>query len=365
MGLQNSVQLTDSSIKKHPDYDQHQMVAYREDKATGLRAFIAIHNQNLGPALGGCRMYPYSHKNNALTDVLRLSKGMTYKSAIAGLPLGGGKAVIMGNPRRDKSKELLLAMGNFINSIQGSYISAEDSGTSVADLAIMGETTQWVSGIHSAHEFHGDPSPYTAMGTFEGIKAAVKHQLQHSDLAGISVAVQGVGNVGMHLTKLLTQAGARVYVADVNEDNLAIAKERFAATVVDKNKIHRLDVDVFAPCAMGGAINNTSIQEIRASIIAGAANNQLSKPDMAETARQLGILYAPDYVINAGGIIDIHHQQLGKRNVEQVRKEVTAIGATLTSIFHRAKSTEMPTSVIADKMAEERFLARRQQTSIA
>lgn len=365
MKHQIMAQKTDSVAQQHPDYDQHQTVAYHEDTATGLRAIIAIHNQNLGPALGGCRMFPYATQNDALSDVLRLSRGMTYKSALAGLPLGGGKAVIVGNPRKDKSRELFLAMGSFIDSLQGNYISAEDSGTNVNDLAIMGETTRWVSGIHRDHEFNGDPSPYTALGTFEGIKAAVKHQLKKSDLAGISVAVQGVGNVGMELTKLLSQADARVYVADVNEDNLTRAKDRYGAIIVDTTKIHRLDVDVFAPCAMGGTINSMSIQEIRASIIAGAANNQLSTPDIAETARQQGILYAPDYVINAGGIIDIHHQQTGNRNVEQVRQQVTAIGETLESIFCRAQSCQIPTSVIADQIAEEIFLAPKLQSRMA
>ena len=365
MKHQDFEQKTNAFVRQHPDYDQHQTVAFHEDDASGLRAIIAIHNQNRGPALGGCRMFPYATQNDALADALRLSRGMTYKSALAGLPLGGGKAVIIGNPRKDKSRELFLAMGSFIDSMQGRYISAEDSGTSVADLAIMGETTPWVSGIHSDHEFNGDPSPYTALGTFEGIKAAVKHQLRQSDLAGVSIAVQGVGNVGMYLTKLLTQAGACVYVADVNDLNLARAKENYGATIVDAKKIHRLDVDVYAPCAMGGAINHSSIQEIRASIIAGAANNQLSTPDVAETARLLGILYAPDYVINAGGIIDIHHQQTGNRDVNQVRRQVAAIGETLASIFCRAESTKTPTSMIADQIAEERFLAPKRQAGVA
>jgi leucine dehydrogenase len=359
------LQQTETSVMQHADFDHHEEVVFHHDETSGLSAIIAIHNRNLGPSLGGCRMYPYASQEEALGDVLRLSRGMTYKSALAGLPLGGGKAVIIGNPRADKTRELFLAMGSFIDSLQGRYISAEDSGTSVTDLAVMGERTRWVSGIHAEQDFNGDPSPYTALGTFEGIKAALQHRLNLQTLSGISVAIQGVGNVGMHLTKLLTEAGARVYVSDVNEQSLAIATSLYGAVVVDPNKIHRLDVDVFSPCAMGGAISHKSIEEIRAPIIAGASNNQLASPELAGKLKQRNILYAPDYVINAGGIIDVHHQQSGNWDASSVRAQVISIGATLEQIFERADIENLATSVVADRIAEEIFLTPKPVSNAA
>ncbi|MFT4712808.1 MAG: leucine dehydrogenase [Candidatus Azotimanducaceae bacterium] len=229
----------------------------------------------------------------------------------------------------------------------------------------MGERTRWVSGTHSEQDFNGDPSPYTALGNFEGIKAAIRHRLNQSELSGISVTIQGARNVGMHLTRLLTEESARVYVSDVNEQSLNTATSLYGAIKVDPSKIHRLDVDVFAPCKMGGAINHVSIEEIRAPIIAGASNNQLASPELAEELKQRNILNAPDYVINADGIIDVYHQQAGNWDAHRVREQVVSIGTTLAQIFERADKDCLSTSVVADSTAEETFLNQKQVSNAA
>ncbi len=344
-------------IRHHPDFDQHEAVEVIQDE--NLTAMIAVHNSNLGPAVGGCRMYPYAVPGDAVTDVLRLSRGMTYKSALAGLPLGGGKSVIIGDPKVAKTKKLLHAMADFVNSLEGRYIAAEDSGTSVSDIATMGERTTFVSGVMKDDQFGGDPSPLTAYGVFVGLRQAVSHHLDR-DLASVRVAVQGVGNVGIHLTKMLLQAGAQVIVADVNPDNVANAKA-LGAEVMSPMDIHKADVDVFAPCAMGGAINGSTINEIRADIVAGAANNQLASAEMGQQLFDKGILYAPDYVINAGGIIDVFYQQCGDRNHDKIADHIDRIGTTLHKIFQTSNQTMLPTNAIADELAESVFRGQGQQ----
>ncbi len=341
------------------DFDDHEKVVFGNDPESGLRAIVAVHNTNLGPALGGCRMFPYAGEEDALKDVLRLSRGMTYKSALAGLPMGGGKSVIIGDPGRDKSEALFRAMGRFVNGLAGQYIMAQDSGTSVADLQTAAKETAYVAGVEEVLDDQGrvrdgNPSPATAFGVFVGIQAAIRHRFKTDNLDGITVAIQGVGNVGLGLAEHLHQAGAQLIVSDVNEANLELAREKFQATVVDNDSIGTIQTDVFAPCAMGGAINEVSVKQLRASIVAGAANNQLFTPDMADELRARDILYAPDYVINAGGIIHIHYirSRLGwKASTEHVK----GIGATLQEIFERADNEGAATSVIADRMAEERF----------
>lgn len=342
----------------HPEFHQHEQVVFCHDAASGLHAIIAIHNRNRGPALGGCRMYPYSDTEAAVTDVLRLSRGMTYKSALAGLHLGGGKSVIIGDPRQHKSPQLLRAMGEFIDSLGGHYISAEDSGTSVADIKIMGEKTQHVAGLDrpgaNGQIRNGDPSPMTAFGVFRGIQAAVKHQLGRDDLTAIRVAIQGVGHVGYHLAALLHQAGARLWVSDVFEQNAQRASTAFDAVLVPPQDIIQQPVDVFAPCALGAVINNISIAQLQASIIAGAANNQLAAAEHGESLHQRGILYAPDYVINAGGVIDIAHELTGY-DPQAAKAHVAGIYDTLLAIFERSARQNISTHIIADRMAEERF----------
>jgi len=341
-------------IFSHPDFDQHELLAFRDDPATGLRAIIAVHNSNLGPATGGCRMYPYANNEDALRDVLRLSRGMTYKSALAGIALGGGKSVIIGNPQQSKTRELMLAMGEFIESQNGNYISAEDSGTSVSDMAIIAERTAHVSGLSDDPEHGGDPSPTTAYGVYKGIVAAVDFQLG-SDLQGVRVALQGIGSVGYYLAQYLREAGALVFAADVNRRNIDRAVNDLGVVELALDKVLNADVDVLAPCAMGGAINEHTIDHVKASVIAGAANNQLATVAMGDALLEKGILYAPDYVINAGGIIDVFYQQKGNRSAQMVKEHVDRIGDTLTSIFQRSKEETSATSNIADVMAEEVF----------
>ncbi|MDG1771944.1 MAG: Glu/Leu/Phe/Val dehydrogenase dimerization domain-containing protein [Oceanicoccus sp.] len=340
------------NVFDHPDFDHHELVAFKDDQASGLKAIIAVHNSTLGPALGGCRMFSYTSNSEALSDVLRLSRGMTYKSALAGIALGGGKSVIIGNPQQDKSRQLLLAMGGFINSLSGTYITAEDSGTGVADMAVMGEKTPYVSGVISGEEHGGDPSPITAYGVYRGVVASVAHKFK-SDLKGVRIALQGIGNVGFHLARQLVESGATVYAADINPANIQRAVNQLGVIELPLEDILSADVDVLAPCALGGAININSIESIKAKVIAGAANNQLATADMGDALKQKGILYAPDYVVNAGGIIDVYYQTQGIRDRKKVDAHVERIGDTLKTIFTRADQTGSATSRIADELAEE------------
>ena len=347
------------SVFSHIDFDHHEQVVYGHDKANGLKAIIAIHNSNLGPALGGCRMWAYANDDEALRDVLRLSRGMTYKSALANLPLGGGKAVIIGDPHTGKSAALFQAMGDFVDSLGGRYITAADSGTGVAEMQIMAERTRHVSGAESREAFtggtrNGDPSPATAYGVFIGIQAAVKHRLGRDDLHGLKVAIQGVGQVGFDLARQLKAAGAELWVSDIVEANVRRAVEQLGATAVTQQAIFGLDVDVFAPCAMGGIINQQTLEALRAPIIAGAANNQLADASLAETLRRNECLYVPDYAINAGGIIDVYYGRSGG-SAAQLKAHIEGIGATLGQIFQRAESASKTTVEIADQLAEERF----------
>jgi len=341
------------SIFSSPSFDQHELVAFTEDPNTGLKAIIAVHNSNLGAALGGCRMFPYANDADALEDVLRLSKGMTYKSALAGLPMGGGKAVIIGNPHTDKTEALLESMGSFINSLAGKYITAEDSGTSVADMKIIGRKTKFTSGVNDQDPFGGDPSPYTAFGIYCGIKAALKHKTGYSSLNNMRIAVQGAGVVGRYLTKQLIHDGARVFVADINQGNLEKAKI-MGATVVPVDDILRLNVDVLAPCAMGAILNDKSIASLNTKIVAGGANNQLTETRHGELLRQQGILYAPDFVINAGGVIHIHQQHIGHSNDES-RVQIEKIGDTLLEIFQSSDEQKRSTIEVAEQLAETKF----------
>ncbi|MBN8431212.1 Glu/Leu/Phe/Val dehydrogenase [Microbulbifer salipaludis] len=347
------------SIFSHPAYDNHEEVAFYHDAKSGLKAIIAVHNTNLGPALGGCRMWPYADDAEALNDVLRLSRGMTYKSAMAGLKLGGGKSVIIGDPRKQKTPELLRAMGDFLNTLGGRYITAEDSGTSVADMKIIAERSQFVSGVIAGQEHGGDPSPSTAYGVFVGLQAAAAHRWGRTDLKGLKVSIQGVGNVGFRLGKLLQEAGAELFVTDIFQDNVDRAVAELGATAVSSEEIFDLDVDLFAPCALGAILNDNTIDRLKVGAIAGAANNQLAEERHAQVLKDKGILYAPDYVINAGGIIDVYYQQLGQEqgeyNAEQVKAHIETIGTTMQEVFQRADETGETTAHVADQIAEERF----------
>jgi leucine dehydrogenase len=346
------------SVFEHSEFDGHEHVAFYQDKATGLKAIIAVHNSNLGHALGGCRMWPYVSDEEALRDVLRLSKGMTYKAAMAGLNQGGGKAVIIGDPRTEKTPEKMLAMGLFIDSLSGKYISAEDSGLTVDDLKLMGKQTEHVSGIHAKYHINsepadGNPAPSTAYGVYIGLKASVEHAM-NSDLEGIKVAIQGLGHVGMRLAKHLQKQGAKLYVTDIHPENIEKAVSEFSAIAVKPADIYDLDVDVFAPCAMGAILDSQNIARLKVKVIAGAANNQLATEESGQLLADKGILYAPDYVINAGGIIDIYHQSIFSSD-KGLRDHIEKISDTLLEVYRRAESQKIATNIVANQIAEERF----------
>lgn len=341
-----------AEITRHADFDEHEKVLVHQDE--NLHAIIAIHNTNLGPAAGGCRIYPYPNSEAALSDVLRLSRGMTYKSAMAGLPYGGGKSVIIADPATDKTPPLLMAMGEFIDSLEGAYIAAEDSGTTVEDVKIMAKRTKFVSGFASKEKHAGDPSPVTALGVFYGIEEAVKHRYGKS-LKGMKVAVQGVGNVGIHLVRLLKEAKAKVIVADANAARVAEVVRQYKVACCSIEKIVSTEVDVFAPCALGNAINTQSVDGLKAGIVAGAANNQLESDELGSVLQEKGILYAPDYVINCGGIMDIHFQQQGIRGMREILSRLEIIRSNLNRIFTESDRSERATNLVADELARQKF----------
>ena len=347
------------SVFSSRDFADHEQVVFCSDDKSGLKAIIAVHNSNLGAALGGCRMWPYANEDEAIRDVLRLSRGMTYKSAMANLKLGGGKSVVIGNPRTDKTPALLEALARAIENLHGRYVAAEDSGTSVADMKYMAQFTKHVAGIVDRPSGQGtrsgDPSPSTAYGTFVGIKAAVKERLGRDSLEGLRVAVQGIGNVGFDLASRLKAAGAELWVTDIYREPLLRAGKELGATVVAPAEIVGLDVDVFAPCALGAVLNDETIPQLKAKIVAGAANNQLAEPRHGAALMNRGILYAPDYVINAGGIIDVYYERIGKLDEAALARHIEGIHDTLTEIFARARKEERPTGEVADAIAEERF----------
>lgn len=341
-----------------PDYADHEQVVFACDPAAGLRAIIAIHDTTRGPALGGCRMWRYAREEDAVADALRLSRGMTYKSALAELPLGGGKAVVIGNPSHDKSEAMWEAFGRAVEQLGGRYVTAEDVGTSVPDLEIVRRTTPHVAGI--AEGGAGDPSPATAFGVFMGIKAAVRHRLGASDIAGMRVAVQGLGHVGAGLTAHLAEAGAEPIVADLDPARVERVAGRFGARTVDASRIHAEAADVFAPCALGAVLNDDTIPELGAPVVAGSANNQLAEDRHGAELARRGVLYAPDYAINAGGIINVTHEstRTGRPYDRQAAfAHVARIHDTLTRIFEIADAERIPTSVAADRLAEERLKA--------
>ena len=348
------------SVFDHSEFDNHERVVFWDDKKTGLKAIIAVHNTNLGPALGGCRMWPYASSAEALTDVLRLSKGMTYKAAIAELKLGGGKSVILGDPRKLKTSEMMESMGRFVDSLQGSYITAEDSGISVDDLHMMAKHSEFIGGINAKYRYDGqttdgNPAPSTAYGVYVGLQSAVQHAFKQ-DVSGLTVAIQGLGHVGARLAEHLHLAGAKLIVADIFPENTEKAAQLFGAKIVDADAITTCEADALAPCAMGATINEDSVSQIRAKVIAGAANNQLSNDLIGEALREREILYAPDYVINAGGVIDIYHQRFDS-NPADLKEHIERIGVNLSEIFERSDSQSLATNRVANAIAEERFLA--------
>lgn len=348
------------SVFGHKEFDHHQSVSFFHCQQTGLKAIIAIHNTNLGPALGGCRMWAYENDEQALRDVLRLSRGMTYKASITGLPLGGGKSVIIGDAKKIKTPDMMRAMGRAVESLGGRYIIAEDVGTTVDDMNQIATQTKNVVGVSHDGKGSGDPSPTTAYGVYVGLKAAVKHRLGKADMRGVKVAVQGLGNVGYNLCKLLHKDGAVLSVTDMQADKVDMAVKEFGAASVALADVYDVDCDVFAPCALGAIINDDTVSRLKATVVAGAANNQLAEARHGDALRDRKILYAPDYLINAGGLINVYyeHQTLttGKAHDRAtVIAHVEKIAETVESIFRKSEQESISTSLAADRLAEERF----------
>ena len=332
----------------------HQRVSYYHNSDTNLEAIIAIHSTALGPSLGGCRMMPYSTKEEALRDVLRLSEGMTYKAAIAGLKLGGGKAVILSDPKLDKTTNLLKSFGEFINELGGDYITAEDMGMTVRDMEIIKTKTKHVTGLSESLGGSGDPSDFTSYGTYVGIKTAANFRFGNDDLNGLSIAVQGLGNVGLKLIKYLSKYDIKIFVNDVDLEKINQCVSDYRATPVSSEELYDLDVDIFCPCAIGGIINDSTIKKMKFKIIAGAANNILEDYNKhGKMLFQKGVLYAPDYVINAGGLINIYNEFKDIYNRDDIFNQVSRIGDTLTNIFEISNRDSIATNIVSDKLATD------------
>jgi leucine dehydrogenase len=342
------------SVFEHREFDGHEQVVFCHDPASGLKAIIAIHNTNRGPALGGCRMWPYASEAEALTDVLRLSRGMTYKSALAELPYGGGKSVVIGDPRRHKNEALLRALARFVDSLGGRYIIAEDVGITQADAEVMERHTRFVAGTKAGGA--GDPSPSTAYGVYMGIRAAAEHKLGRESLRGLRVAVQGLGQVGYHLCQYLADDGATLIVTDINREAVERAVRELGARGVAPDSIYDAEAEIFAPCALGAVINDRTLPRLKVAIVAGSANNQLAEARHGVALAQAGILYAPDYAINAGGVINISHEGRGY-DKDVAFRHVARIHDTLREIFRRAEVDRIPTAQAADALALERLNA--------
>lgn len=336
----------------------HEQVVFCQSKCSGLRAIIAIHSTTLGPALGGVRMWPYATEEDALKDVLRLSRGMTYKAAVTNLALGGGKAVIIGDPKTQKTRELLEEFGRFVDTLNGRYITAEDVGMSVADIDIIRTQTKHVVGTAQGAGGSGDPSPYTALGIYVGISACAERVYGSPSLKGKRILVQGAGAVGGKLAKRLVDDGAIVFVADIDSEKIAALKKTAAVQELSHEKIFETDCDIFAPCALGGILNDTTIPKLRCRIVAGGANNQLEMREHADHLRARGILYAPDYVINAGGLISVF-QELDGYDARQCETKVRGIFDNLLQVIDIAEERGISTARAADELAEMKLAAAR------
>jgi valine dehydrogenase (NAD+) len=348
------------SVFSRLDVAGHEQVTFCHDRRAGLDAIIAIHSTALGPALGGTRFRRYGSEDDALEDVLRLSRAMTYKSAVAGLALGGGKAVVLGDPRIDKTDALLRAYAEFVDRLGGRYLTAEDVGTTQADMDLIRGVTPWVTGISEAQGGSGDPSPATAYGVLHAMRAAAQHVWGDAALAGRHVAISGTGKVGTHLARHLLDAGARLTVADVDGDAVerVVAIDPARVDVAAPATVHATACDIYSPCALGGALNDTTIPEIRASAVVGAANNQLARPSSAAQLAEAGVIYAPDYVVNAGGVINLA-QELAGYDRQRAWRRIEGIFDTTRDVFTRAEAERITTADAADHMAEDRLAAAR------
>ncbi len=342
-------------------FNGHEQIVFCNDEDTGLKAIIGIHNTVLGPALGGTRMWAYQSEWEAVNDVLRLSRGMTFKSAITGLNLGGGKAVIIGDAKTQKNDALMRRFGAFVDSLSGKYITAEDVGMETRDMDIIREVTPHVTGISESKGGSGNPSPVTAYGVYMGMKAAAKHQFGTADLAGKKILVQGVGHVGETLVKHITDEGAQVIINDINEARLEELSKKYNANVVLGNDIYGLDIDIYAPCALGATINDATINQLQAKVIAGAANNQLAdEVRHGRLLKERGIAYAPDFLINAGGIINVYAELEGYSKEESLRKTENIYNTTL-DIFTLSDKEKISTHHAALNIAQQRIDARKKE----
>jgi leucine dehydrogenase len=342
------------SVFTNEAYDHHEQVAFSEDRHSGLRAIIAVHSTNLGPAVGGCRMFPYASEADALFDVLRLSRGMTYKSALAALPFGGGKSVIIGDPAKHKSEALFRALGRFIDSLNGRYITAEDVGIDVNDMEYVFQETDNVVGVHQVHGGSGDPSPFTAFGTLQGIRASLQHKFGNEEVGDYAYAVQGVGHVGFELVKLLRATGAKVFITDINQEQVQRAVDEFGAEAVGLDEIYEVDADVFCPSALGGVVNMETIPRFKFKIVCGSANNQLATDECGSELERAGITYAPDYAVNAGGLMNVSIEFEGY-NRERAKRMMRTIYYNVSQIFKIATRDGITSWEAADRMAQERI----------
>lgn len=344
-------------------FDDHEQVVFCNDKDTGLKAIISIHNTVLGPALGGTRMWQYNNEWEALNDALRLSRGMTFKSAITGLNLGGGKAVIIGDAKTQKTPELMRKFGEFVHSLSGKYITAEDVGMTTEDMDIVREVTPYVTGISESKGGAGNPSPITAYGVFVGMKAAAKFKYGSDVLEDKNVFVQGIGNVGEALVEHLVNEGAKVTISDISEERLESVKAKYGATIYRGQDIYSEPMDIYAPCALGATINDDTIYKIKASIIAGAANNQLAVEEKhGRILQERGIVYAPDFLINAGGIINVYAELENYDKQEIIRKTENIYNTTL-EILEKSKLSGITTNDAALEIAKERIATRKRENS--
>ncbi|MGO3690345.1 MAG: Glu/Leu/Phe/Val family dehydrogenase [Psychroflexus halocasei] len=342
-------------------FDDHEQVVFCYDKETGLKAIIGIHNSVLGPALGGTRMWNYESEWEALNDVLRLSRGMTFKNAITGLDLGGGKAVIIGDAKTQKSPELMRRFGQFVDSLSGKYITAEDVGMATKDMDTVREVTKHVTGISESLGGSGNPSPVTGYGVFMGMKAAAKYKFGVDTLEGKKILVQGVGNVGETLVKHIRNEGGEVFITDINQERLEEVSKKHGAKIYEGEDIYTADVDIYAPCALGATINDETIEKLKAKVIAGAANNQLAEEEKhGQMLLDKGIVYAPDFLINAGGVINVYGELKGFKREEVMEKTENIYNTTL-EILKTAEENKMTTQKAAMKIAQERIDKRKNE----
>ena len=347
----------ESSVTGRMSTFDHEQVVFCQDKTTGLKAIIAVHNTVLGPAVGGTRMWAYASENDALTDVLRLSRGMTYKNALAGLNIGGGKAVIIGDARSQKNEPLLRRFGKFVNSLGGKYITAEDVGISTKDMEYVNMETEHVVGLPDHMGGGGDPSPVTAYGVYMGMKASMKELTGREDLAGKKIVVQGVGHVGEYLVQHLVKENAEVFITDIYEDRVADVVKKYGVRAIGLHDVYTTPMDIYSPCALGATVNDENLEKLTCSIICGAANNQLANEVIhGEAVRKKGILYAPDYLVNAGGIINCYWEIIGY-NRDAALAQTENIYNTTLAIYKKSKEEGIPTYLAANEMAEARIAA--------